>query len=157
MNVEVTPLLPPVPGVDLAGYRRTLVERFSNPVLRDQLARIGTEGSARIPKFVLPSILENLARGGPIRALTFTVAAWFRYLTGTDERGQPLPINEPMEQELVPRARRGGEDPGPLLELSQLFGDVLPTAPAFRGLLEEHLRALHREGARAALRRALAG
>src|SRR5207245_1974772 len=65
MNDEVTPLLPPVPGIDLTQYRRTLIERFGNPVLRDQLARIGTEGSARIPKFVLPSILDRVSRGGP--------------------------------------------------------------------------------------------
>src|SRR5438045_2224172 len=84
MSDEVTPLLPPVPGIDLAQYRRTLIERFGNPVLRDQLARIGTEGSARIPKFVLPSILDRVSRGGPMRALTFTEAAWFRYLDGTD-------------------------------------------------------------------------
>jgi len=43
MNDEVTPLLPPVPGIDLAQYKRTLIERFANPTLRDQLARIGTE------------------------------------------------------------------------------------------------------------------
>jgi mannitol 2-dehydrogenase len=151
MDVEVTPLLPPVPGIDLAEYKRTLRERFANPTLRDQLARIGTEGSARIPKFVLPSIVEQLARGGPIRALTFTVAAWFRYLAGTDDRGAPLPINDPMADELIRRARAGREDPRPLLELRALFGDVLPGSPPFTQLLEQDLRALYREGPRQAL------
>lgn len=157
MNVEVTPLLPDVPGIDLAEYKRTLVERFANPTLRDQLARIGTEGSARIPKFVLPSVLERLERGGPMRALCFTVAAWFRTLTGTDERGQALPINDPIAEELTRRARAGGEDPRPLLGLRELFGDVLPASPAFVGQVEEDLRALYREGPRAALARCLAG
>ncbi len=151
MNDEVTPLLPPVPGIDLAQYKRTLVERFANPALRDQLARIGTEGSARIPKFVLPSILERLSRGGPMRALTFTVAAWFRYLVGTDERGNPLPINDPMSEELVRRARAGGESPHELLGLEKVFGNVLPVSPAFVTYLEEALKALHRDGPRQAL------
>ena len=31
MNEEATPTLPPVPGVDLDRYKRTLIERFSNP------------------------------------------------------------------------------------------------------------------------------
>jgi mannitol 2-dehydrogenase len=158
MEREVTPLLPPVPGIDLAAYRRTLFERFANPVLRDQLARIGTEGSARIPKFVLPSIQDVLARGGgPMRALTFTVAAWFRYLAAdVDAAGAPLPKSDPMLDELVRRARQGGEDPAPLLELRALFGDALPRAAAFVGPLREDLRSLTRDGARAALRRCLA-
>src|SRR2546425_266399 len=155
MNDEVTPLLPPVPGIDLAQYRRTLIERFGNPVLRDQLARIGTEGSARIPKFVLPSIVDRVSRGGPMRALTFTVAAWFRYLAGTDERGNPLPINDPMSEELVRRARAGGEDPKELLGIVKLFGTVLPNAPAFTNYLAEALKSLHREGARQALKKCL--
>jgi mannitol 2-dehydrogenase len=157
MEVEVTPLLPPVPGVDLPSYKRTLIERFGNPTLRDQLARIATEASARIPKFVLPSILEQLERGGPIRALSFTVAAWFRTLTAVDDAGRPIPINDPMADELVKRARAGGPDPRPLLEMRALFGDVLPRAPRFVQLVEEFLGALHREGPRAALQRCLAG
>ena len=155
MEVEVTPLLPPVPGVDLPTYKQTLVERFANPTLQDQLARIGTEGSARIPKFVLPSILEQLERGGPIRALSFTVAAWFRYLRGEDDAGQPLPINDPMAEELVQRARAGGPDPRPLLGLTALFGDELPRAPRFVRLVEEFLGGLYRDGPRAALSRCL--
>jgi mannitol 2-dehydrogenase len=151
MDVEVTPLLPEVPGIELGDYKRTLIERFSNPTLRDQLARIGTEGSARIPKFVLPSILDRIERGGPLAALTFTVASWFRYLAGTDPAGQPLPINDPMAEELVTRARAGGEDPGALLGLRKLFGDVLPGAPAFVGELVADLRRLYRDGPRAAL------
>jgi mannitol 2-dehydrogenase len=151
MDVEVSPLLPPVPGIDLAEYRRSLLERFANPALRDQLARIGTEGSARIPKFVVPSILDRLERGGPLRALTFTVASWFRYLTGQDDSGRAMPINDPMAEELVRRAREGGEDPAPLLSLRKLFGDVLPSTPAFVRELVDDLHRLYREGARAAV------
>jgi mannitol 2-dehydrogenase len=155
MEVEVTPLLPPVPGIDLPAYKRTLVERFANPTLRDQLARIGTEGSARIPKFVLPSLEEQLARGGPVHALTFTVAAWFRYLTGADDAGASLPMNDPMLDELTKRARAGREDPRPLLEMRELFGEALPASAAFMQLLERDLRALYRDGPRKALQAAL--
>ena len=40
MDDEVTPLLPAVPGVDLPDYKRTLLERFQNPKIRDTLARL---------------------------------------------------------------------------------------------------------------------
>jgi mannitol 2-dehydrogenase len=157
-HAEVTPLLPPVPGIDLAGYRRTLAERFGNPVLRDQLARIATDGSDRMPKFVLPSIHDALARGGPLGALAFTVAAWFRVLAAdSDASGAPLPKSDPMLDELVRRARSGGDDPAPLLELRALFGDALPRAPAFVEPLRASLVALARDGPRAALQRCVAG
>jgi mannitol 2-dehydrogenase len=157
MDREVTPLLPPVPGIDLAAYQRTLVERFSNPVLSDQLSRIGAETSDRIPKFVLPSIREVLARGGgPMQALTFTVATWFRYLAvDVDVTGAALPKSDPMLDELTRRALAGGDDPRPLLELRSLFGDVLPASPAFVDLLRLQLRRLTREGPRSAIQQCL--
>src|SRR6201995_5672369 len=117
MDHEVTPLLSAVPGVDLTEYKKTLIERFANPAIRDQLSRIGTEGAARIPKFVLPSIIEELERGGPIKLLSFTVATWFRYLNGKDDQGKELPIIDPMSKKLRERALEGGQDPQSLLSM----------------------------------------
>ena len=151
MDVDVTPLLPEVPGIDLGEYKRTLIERFANPAIRDQLPRIGTEGSARIPKFVLPSILEQLPRGGPIKLLSFTVASWFRYLNGVDDQGGALPINDPLENQLREHAQRGGADPRALLSLRALFGDVLPNSPVFVDQVSEILRSFYASGARATL------
>lgn len=150
MDIEVTPLLSPVPGVDLDDYKNTLIERFSNPTIRDQLARIGTEGSARIPKFVLPSIREQLVQGGPLNRLAFTVAAWFRYLAGNDDTGRPLPINDPLEQVLRERVAQGGQEAGALLGLRELFGE-LGESPVFAALVQDHLSRLYAQGARAAL------
>ena len=154
MEIEVTPLLPEVAGIDLADYKRTLVERFSNPTICDQLSRIGTEGSARIPKFVLPSIVEQLERGGPIKLLSFTVACWFRYLNGSDEQGRPMPIIDPYADRLREQALRGGADPGALLSLRALFGD-LSVQPLFVAQVSDALARLYRDGARAALDYAL--
>jgi fructuronate reductase/mannitol 2-dehydrogenase len=74
MDDEVAPLLPPVPGIDLAGYQQTLLERFANPKIRDQVARICTDGSDRMPKFLLPSVTEALHQGRPHQLLTLAVA-----------------------------------------------------------------------------------
>jgi mannitol 2-dehydrogenase len=154
MDVEVTPLLPAVEGIDLAVYKHTLVERLANPAIRDQLARIGTDGSARIPKFVLPSVREQLARGGPIRLLSFTVACWFRYLSGSDEHGQPLTVSDLYAERLCQHALRGGADPGLLLSLRELFGE-LADVPRFVATVADALVRLYRDGARAALQHAL--
>jgi len=150
MDIEVTPLLTPPEGIDVAQYKRTLVERFANPAIRDQLARIGTEGSARIPKFVLPSIREQLERGGPIALLGFTVACWLRYLNGTAEDGAAMPLIDPYAGKLREHALRGGSDAFVLLSLRELFGE-LPDQPRFVAAVSDALVRLYRDGARAAL------
>ncbi len=151
MDAEVTPLLTPVAGVDVEDYKNTLMERFSNPTIRDQLPRIGTEGSARMPKFILPSILEQLPRGGQIKMLSFTVAAWFRYLKGEDDQGQPLPLNDPLADKLQAAARSGGREPDALLGLTELFGETLPNSPAFVDEVRRALNSFYDQGARATL------
>ncbi|MEG2962050.1 MAG: mannitol dehydrogenase family protein, partial [Janthinobacterium sp.] len=155
MDDEVTPLLGAVEGINLASYKDTLIERFSNPAVRDQLARIGTEGSARIPKFVLPSVREALAQGGAIKLLAFTVACWFRYLEGHDEQGREMPLNDPYAARLRALALQGGADATALLSLRELFGD-LSDAPAFTQAVGEALASLYGLGARAALEQRVA-
>jgi mannitol 2-dehydrogenase len=153
MDEEVTPILDPVPGIDLEDYKRTLIRRFSNPAIKDTLLRLATEGSARIPKFILPSIVDSLSAGTPNRLLIFTVATWFRYLTGTDDRGRELPIIDPLKDRLQEKAREGKENPGPLLEISELFPAALTQSSVFVNELKEAMRYLYGEGARAALKR----
>ena len=92
MDEEATPTLPPVPGVDLDGYKHTLIERFSNPQVRDTIARLCAESSDRIPKWLLPVIREQLATGGEIRRSAAVVASWARYAEGVDEQGEPIEV-----------------------------------------------------------------
>jgi len=150
MDEEVTPLLPPVPGVDLTDYKRTLVERFANPKIKDQVQRLCLDGSAKMPKFLLPSVSEALASGRPCRLLTLATAGWFRYLTGVDEAGAPIPIEDPMAGTLQALAAQGREDPRPLLGVHGIFGD-LGQNQAFVTAIEKALRDLYREGAKATL------
>jgi mannitol 2-dehydrogenase len=151
MDEEVTPILDPVEGIDLADYKRALIERFSNPNIKDKTARICMDGSAKIPKFVLPTVREQLARGGPTRRLALVVASWCRYLTGTDERGAAIAIEDPMADTLSARARTAGRDASVFLSLDEIFGD-LSQFPHFVDQVEEALGHLYDQGAMATLR-----
>ena len=151
MDVEVTPLLPDVPGINLGQYKKNLIDRFANPSIKDQLSRIAVDGSARIPKFILPSIAEQLDRGGPIRILSFIVASWFRYLAGTDDGGRELTIVDPLANPLGELSRRGKADPRLLLAVRELFGQQLAGAPVFREEVSRALRGFYEKGARATL------
>ncbi len=150
MDEEAAPTLSEVPGVNLEEYKDTLIERYANPAIRDQLSRIGTEGSARIPKFVLPIVRDQLAQNGPITMCAFTVAAWFRYLTGVDDQGNKLPIIEPMEAKVCPLAKEGGADPRAMLAIHELFGN-LAQSERFVEEVGRALRSFYDKGAAATL------
>ena len=151
MDDEVTPILSEVPGVDLTEYKKTLIERFANPAIRDQLSRIGIYGSSGIPKFVLPTVEEQLKRGGPIKLLSFTVASWFRYLNGLDESGKEMPMLDPMAPKLRERAKAAGKDARQLLGMREVFSEELANAPAFANQVSDTLDSFYAEGARATL------
>jgi len=155
MDEEVTPLLAPVPGVDLAEYKATLLTRFANPAIKDQTTRICLDGSSKVPKFLLPSLREALGRG-PSALLTLAVAGWFRYLRGEDEEGRSYVLDDPRADELQRLARLGGADPRPLLGLTDLFGDLGQSAALVRRLTQ-YGEQLDADGAWATVARAVDG
>ncbi|TFV61146.1 mannitol dehydrogenase family protein [Mycobacterium sp. PS03-16] len=150
MDEEGTPTLTPVPGIDLPDYKRTLIERFANPGIRDTVARLCFGSSDRIPKWLLPVIRENLRTGGEIRLSAAVVASWARYAEGVDEQGEPIDVQDQLADELVPLARAQRDNPTAFIENRSVFGD-LADEPRFVEAYVATLHALHRDGARATL------
>ncbi|GAB3350700.1 mannitol dehydrogenase family protein [Modestobacter lapidis] len=150
MRDEATPTLPPVPGTDLAAYRRTLLERFANPAVSDTLARNCAEGSERIATFVLPVIREQLASGGAVDLAVLAVAAWARYAIGTDEAGEPIPVVDARQDRLAPLLARWAEDPLAVLSVGEVFGDLVGDE-RFRAAYRRAAGLLARYGARGAV------
>jgi mannitol 2-dehydrogenase len=150
MDSEATPTLKPVPGIDLPDYKRTLIERFANPGVKDTVVRLCFGSSDRIPKWLLPVIRANLASGGPIRLSAATVAGWARYAEGVDETGEPIDVQDQLADTLVPLARSQHEHPTAFIENTDIFGD-LAEQPRFVEAYLWALDALHRDGARATL------
>ena len=150
MDLEATPTLPPVPGVDLAGYKHTLLERFANPQIRDTIARLCAQSSDRIPKFLLPVIREQLATGGEIKRSAAVVASWARYAEGVDERGEPIGVVDRYQDRLTSLARRERDDPGAFIANRDLFGD-LADHERFVTAYRSAMTSLHQRGARATL------
>ncbi len=139
---EAVPTLDPVPGVDLAAYCDTLLERFGNPAVADTVARLCAFTSDRIPTFLLPVAHVRLASGLPVDAVATVVATWAHYRRGVDEQGAPLEVVD----------RRAGLGVGAtLLSAADLFAD-LPTSPPFRTVFDAVLRTLEQDGTSQALR-----
>jgi mannitol 2-dehydrogenase len=150
MDSEATPTLEPVPGVDLDGYKHTLLERFSNPQVRDTIARLCAQSSDRIPKWVLPVVRQQLAAGGEIKRSAAVVASWARYAEGVDEHGEPIEVVDRFADRLMQLARRQRDDPDAFIANRDLFGD-LADDKRFVAAYRSALASLHLRGARATL------
>jgi mannitol 2-dehydrogenase len=131
---EIRPLLPRVDGIDLDTYKLSLLERLANPEIADQLSRLCRRGSTKVPSYLLPSIVEALEQGRTAPMLTLAVAGWFRYLQAADYAGEPIRVEGPREDELVPLAQQDGPNPRPLLTVRELFGSLADNPDFVRDL-----------------------
>lgn len=156
MDYEAVPTLREVPGVDLSEYTRTLIDRYRNPEVRDTLARLCAESSDRIPKWLLPVVHEQLAKGGDIHRCAAIVASWARYAEATDEAGAPIEVVDRLRDELLPRAQRQREAPRTFIENRALFGDLVDDQRFVTAYLRA-LSSLHEHGSLATVRSLVAG
>ncbi len=155
MTEEAMPTLRPVPGIDLHSYTHELVDRFSNPEVRDTVARLCSNSSDLIPKFLLPVVRHQLQAGGSIRYCAAVLACWARYAEGTDEDGVPIDVVDHLKDRLVASARQQRSNPTAFLDNRDIFGDLVDNA-RFTTAYIEILASLHQSGARATLQALIA-
>lgn len=125
LDKEASPVLDEVEGIDLKGYKDSLEARFANPNIKDTVSRICSESSAKLPKFLISTIRENLARGGSIKYATLVIAAWCYYSDKRiDKNQQPLEIIDAMNRELHQAAKRTEADGLAFIRQKTLFGNL---------------------------------
>jgi D-arabinitol 4-dehydrogenase len=66
--------------LDLRAYRDVVLDRFSNPAIRDTNQRVAMDGFSKIPGFIAPTIRERLAYGGSIESVALLPALFLAYL-----------------------------------------------------------------------------
>ncbi|GJM27720.1 MAG: mannitol 2-dehydrogenase [Cyclobacteriaceae bacterium] len=126
LDTEATPILGDIEGIDLNEYKDILLQRFANPNIKDSVSRICSESSAKLPKFLIATIHENLATGGNIKFATLIIAAWCYYSDkGIDRHGHPIEIIDAMNIELHQVAKQTNTDPLAFVRLESVFGKLI--------------------------------
>jgi mannitol 2-dehydrogenase len=126
MDTEATPILGAIEGINLADYKDILLQRFANPNIKDSVGRICSESSAKLPKFLIATIHENLETGGSIEFATLVIAAWCYYSDkGMDRQGHPIEIIDAMSAELHQAAKQTKTDPLAFIKQESLFGNLI--------------------------------
>ncbi|CAN1600728.1 mannitol dehydrogenase family protein [Pseudomonas mediterranea] len=157
MDLDVTPQLAPVPGIDLGSYKDTLVERFSNQAIADQLERVCSDGSSKFPKFTVPTINRLIADGGETRRAALVVAAWAVYLKGVDENGVSYTIPDPRAGFCQALVADDALVTQRMLEVEEIFGTAIPNSAEFVAAFEWCCNSLREHGVTRTLERVLEG
>ena len=121
---EIIPYVSPVPGTNLADYYRTIVQRFSNPEVADTERRLCLDGSNRQPKFIIPSLRDARAAGGPLGGLALVSALWCRYCFGTTDSGAEIAPNDPNWDYLQAQSKAAKDAPVVWLQMKPIYGDL---------------------------------
>ncbi len=80
LTEEAVPTLAPIPGHPPLDYAATVIERFGNTGVRDQISRLCVDGTSKFATFLLPTVAEQVERGGPLVRAAHALAGWAHYL-----------------------------------------------------------------------------
>jgi mannitol 2-dehydrogenase len=143
LHEEALPTLKEIPGNPRQDYIATVLQRFANTGVRDQIARLCIDGTAKFPTFLIPTIVRQLELGGPIERATLALAAWARYLAVTPPDEQSFDASGGIAGH---HARRAVNDPAAFLDFSEVFPPALGQSPRFRDVFVAAARRLHELG-----------
>lgn len=157
MDEDMSPLVPAPEGVDLDFYKKTLLERFANRAVGDQLARLCLDGASKLPVYIVPRLAEMIENGAPLKRVAYLFAAYRRYLMErSDELGNAYEIEEPYLT-AADAALLEKDDPLAFMKLSAFGGVNLPDSPEFVSAYLRQVQAIRDWGVLGALERVLDG
>ncbi len=129
---ESAATLDPHAGIDLAGYRAALLERFANPALRHRTRQIAMDGSQKLPQRLVAPWRVRLERGLPSPAIELAVAAWMAWQRGIDMADRSFEVDD-LLAETTAMAWAVSSDAASaaarLLGLREVFGDLAERWP----------------------------
>lgn len=87
--------------VDLPAYFDIIARRFSNANIGDTVERICTDGYAKFPIFVLPTLEGIYRQGGTPNKTLQGIASWFTFIQLSNQGKVNTPYHEPNKASLV--------------------------------------------------------
>ena len=142
---DVFPFVACVPGFTPSTYLEQVCQRFENTGIADAIERLCYDGTNRQPKFVVPSITENLAQARIPNGLALSCALWCQYCNGQTDQRKTIANNDPMWDERQTIAHQAQQRPVVWLEQKDIYGE-LSTNKEFVAAFSAALKSLIRHG-----------
>jgi mannitol 2-dehydrogenase len=151
---EAIPTLTEIPGHPAAEYGRTVLDRYTNTGVRDQIARLCIDGTAKFPSFLIPTIERQLELDGPVDCAALALAGWARYLATVPATER---AHDPHGDQAAAFALRSLDDPQAFLAFDLVFTPRLRESERFGTAFANASRDLAAHGSVGAMQRLLAG
>jgi mannitol 2-dehydrogenase len=145
---EAMPTLVEIPGHPREQYIASVLERFANPGVRDQIARLCVDGSAKFAKFLIPTVARQLEVNGRIEHAATALAAWARYLAVVEPAAQSFDSNADVARR---HAADAVADPVAFLQFDAVFPPAVQASRRFRDQFSSAYRRIAEDGPIAAM------
>jgi len=136
---EVVPTLEAIPDHPPAAYAALVLDRFSHGGVRDQVARLCLDGTTKMATFLIPTLVEQVSRGGPVRASATALAGWAHYLATLPPEDQ---AHDPFGDEARRYALDATREPTRFLAFGRVFPPAVARDPTFRAEFANRLRSI---------------
>jgi mannitol 2-dehydrogenase len=145
---EAMPTVAAIPGHPREDYIASVLERFANGGVRDQIARLCIDGSAKFPTFLMPTIVRQLELDGPIDRSATALAGWARYLGVVDPAEQSFDAAGDTARRYAADAKT---DPVAFLGYETVFPPAVQASERFRAAFAASYRRIAERGPIAAM------
>lgn len=147
MDKDITPYVPAPENTDLNEYKNTLIERFANRTVSDQIARLCFDGVSKFPVYVMPNLEKMVLDGKDLTRVTYLFAAYRHYLKyHTDDNGENFEVNDPWltdeDKKII-----ASDDAKAFLHLSPFQSTDLEKSEAFTKQYLAFVDAIKKDGA----------
>jgi mannitol 2-dehydrogenase len=146
---EAMPTVVEIPGHPREPYIASVLERFSNPGMHDQIARLCVDGTAKFATFLIPTVARQLEADGPTERAATALAGWARYLGVVDPAAQAFDASADAARQ---HAAAALADPIAFLEFDAVFPPAVKASPRFRAQFSQAYRRIAEEGPIAAMK-----
>lgn len=146
MDIDITPYVPAPANTDLELYKQTLIERFGNRSVSDQISRLCADGASKYPVYVMPNLISMIRDNADMTRVAFSIASYRHYLKyRIDDKGVAFDINDPWltdeDLQLIE-----SNDPIDFLGISPFCSTDLKKADAFVKVYREMVSDLKEKG-----------
>ncbi|WP_339898374.1 mannitol dehydrogenase family protein [uncultured Gilvimarinus sp.] len=155
MDREVSETLTVPAGFDMEHYKVELRERFANPGLKHRTWQIAMDGSQKIPQRWLQTLQAQLEGEGNLDLLCLALAAWIRYVSGVDEKGEAIDVQDPLASDLKALCDASDTPEATVravLNVKEVFGESLAGNEKVLAATTQWLTRINEQGVLAALK-----
>ncbi|WP_416190422.1 D-arabinitol 4-dehydrogenase [Neisseria sp. CCUG17229] len=125
--------------IDLGKYRDVVLERFTNPHIKDTNQRVAADGFSKIPAQIQPTLIERYKQGARPAATALIPAIFFVFMEQWHQGKLPYAYQDGILDEAAVHAMFESDDPIHVFATDKaLFGELSANAD-FEALLREQV------------------